>query len=79
MVNDPAAMPESANYPDGYGRCVLCGAGRNEPCTVISGSGVLGDQVGDRRAHPHGGRALIGSPREPLEGFVPVAKEGDDA
>lgn len=62
-------------YPDGYGRCVLCGAGRNEACTVISGSGVPGDQAGDRRPNPHGGRALIGDPREPLEGFVPVKDE----
>lgn len=33
MTND---MPNSATYPEGYGRCVLCGAGRDEPVFVVS-------------------------------------------
>lgn len=75
---DPFVVPKgyaTGEYPEGYGRCVLCGADRNEPCVVISGSGVPDDQAGSRRAHPHGGRAPIGSPREPREGFVPIADE----
>lgn len=65
----------STTYPGGYGRCVMCGADRNEACTVISGSGAPGDQHGDRRPHPHGARTLIGSPLEPFAGFVPVKDE----
>lgn len=26
-------------YPDGYGRCIMCGADRDRFCTVISGPG----------------------------------------
>lgn len=62
-------------YPDGFGRCVMCGADRNEACTIISGSDADGDQTGSRRPRPHGGRAQIGSPLEPQEGFVPVKDE----
>ena len=24
-------------YPEGYGRCIMCGADRDAPCTIISG------------------------------------------
>lgn len=62
-------------YPDGYGRCVMCGADRNEACITISGGEDEGSKRGGRRDHPHGGRAQIGSPLEPQEGFVPVKDE----
>lgn len=62
------------NYPAGYGRCIMCGAGRNDFCTVISGSGVPGDKPGDLREVPHGQRSRIGE-NEPSEGFVAVKDE----
>lgn len=72
-TGEPAPEAEAAG--NGLGRCVMCGAERDRPCTVISGSGEPGDQPGDVRSEPHAGRGPIGSPGEPPEGFVPVAKE----
>lgn len=65
----------SAVYPEGLGRCVMCGADRKQPCTVISGSGEPGDQPGDRRPTPHSGRPPIDSSLEPPEGAMAVKDE----
>lgn len=69
-------------YPHKFGRCWRCGAGRGEPCTIISGG--VDDYyeptddpalaTGARRAWPHGGRPWIGDPREPAEG-QPLVKD----
>ncbi len=65
------------NYPAAYGRCVVCGAGRNEFCTVISGGEVPGDQRTFPERHrevPHHYRSRIGE-NEPPEGSVAVKDE----
>lgn len=71
------------NYPEGFGRCLGCGADRNAPCTIISG-GIDGNyqptdapelQTGARRDGPHPGRRQIGDDREPPLTFVALKDE----
>ena len=70
-------------YPETYGRCIMCGADRGEPCTIISG-GVLDDYTptddpkwatGAPREYPHANRGPIGHELEPPARFVAVKDE----
>ncbi|MGZ4520256.1 MAG: hypothetical protein ACXVXW_07560 [Mycobacteriaceae bacterium] len=56
-------------YPEDFGRCVVCGADRSQPCDTVS-------EPGTPRAEPHFYRGAIGV-NEPAPGFTPVRDEPD--
>lgn len=63
---------------EGRPPCIMCGAKRNKPCVVISGSGQPGDSPGDLRSVPHGQRATAqeaGTVYDPGDRFVAVKDE----
>lgn len=70
-------MSTTADYT-GWPPCVMCGAKRNEPCTVISGSGEPGDSPGNVRYVHHAQRAKpedTGTDRDPGDDFIAVKDE----
>lgn len=57
--------------------CIMCGAKRGEPCTVISGGPGFGSP-GEPRKYPHGQRATAseaGTVYDPGDRFVAVKDE----